>query len=516
MSVLKPLPSTKAKEKKSVFEIGESEVFPSFKLNYDFLECFKKPLSLATTRKRRSDAEKMAEAETSQEKIASTSLNADEVPASVDSVVRYTEEELTAFKENMASENTKKSTCTSVRRLQSWYMEKYQTELNLNSISKTEAPRLLKHFFVEIRQTTNENKGKEYEPGTLQTYRNGLRRYFLERVCPPAPDNFDIDNFEDVATMLSVKKKDLKKKGFGNKPNAAQPLEDDEVEKMWSTGAIGLQNPRSLLRLVWWNNVTHLGMRAFKEQYDCQLDDFTITEQYVEYKERQTKNRQGDEGSATKRARKYNNKIWKTDGGERDPYRAFTEYVGHRPKGEKVPRNFFLTPVENPISNVWYKMVPVGRNKLAKQMQEIASFASLDGKFTNSSGRKTVIQSLRDEFHPLEISELTGHADPGSIASYSHNPLEKQRRMSNKLAGFSSTVTTTTNANRGSSTQVLREVTVNSPALPTTVENNKTTINDDDSHSAFTARALGGLFTGVTFTNSPVNISISFQSNLNK
>ena len=268
MSVLKPLPSTKAKEKKSVFEIGESEVFPSFKLNYDFLECFKKPLSLATTRKRRSDAEKMAEAETSQEKIASTSLNADEVPASVDSVVRYTEDQLTAFKENMASENTKKSTCTSVRRLQSWYMEKYQTELNLNSISKTEAPRLLKHFFVEIRQTTNENKGKEYEPGTLQTYRNGLRRYFLERVCPPAPDNFDIDNFEDVATMLSVKKKDLKKKGFGNKPNAAQPLEDDEVEKMWSTGAIGLQNPRSLLRLVWWNNVTHLGMRAFKEQYD--------------------------------------------------------------------------------------------------------------------------------------------------------------------------------------------------------------------------------------------------------
>jgi len=316
--------------------------------------------------------------------------------------------------------------------------------------------------------------------------------------------------------MLSVKKKDLKKKGFGNKPNAAQPLEDDEVEKMWSTGAIGLQNPRSLLRLVWWNNVTHLGMRAFKEQYDCQLDDFTITEQYVEYKERQTKNRQGDEGSATKRARKYNNKIWKTDGGERDPYRAFTEYVGHRPKGEKVPRNFFLTPVENPTSNVCYKMVPVGRNKLAKQMQEITSFSSLDGKFTNSSGRKTVIQSLRDEFHPLEISELTGHADPGSIASCSHNPLEKQRRMSNKLAGFSSTVTTTTNANRGSSTQVLREVTVNSPALPTTVENNTTTINDDDSHSAFTARALGGLFTGVTFTNSPVNISISFQSNLNK
>ena len=90
--------------------------------------------------------------------------------------------------------------------------------------------------------------------------------------------------------MLSVKKKDLKKKGHGNKPNASEPLEDHQIEQMWSSGAIGLQIPRSLLRLVWWNNVTHLEMRAFKEQYDCQID-FTVSEEYVEYKERQTKNR---------------------------------------------------------------------------------------------------------------------------------------------------------------------------------------------------------------------------------
>ena len=37
----------------------------------------------------------------------------------------------------MASENTKKSTSNSVRRLQSWYLEKYKKELNFNSISKT-------------------------------------------------------------------------------------------------------------------------------------------------------------------------------------------------------------------------------------------------------------------------------------------------------------------------------------------------------------------------------------------
>ena len=89
-------------------------------------------------------------------------------------------------------------------------------------------------------------------------------------------------------------------------------------------------------------------MRAFKEQYDFQIEDFTVNEEHVEYKERQSKNRR----SSRKRARKYNTKIWKTDGGERDPYPAFVEFVCHRPQGDKVPGNFFLTPVDGPTTNV--------------------------------------------------------------------------------------------------------------------------------------------------------------------
>ena len=59
-------------------------------------------------------------------------------------------------------------------------------------------------------------------------------------------------------------------------------------------------------------------------------------------------------------------------------------------------------------------MVPTGRNTLAKQIQSIASIVSLDGKFTNSSGRKTVNQTLRDDFHSLEVWQLTGHANSES------------------------------------------------------------------------------------------------------
>ena len=64
-------------------------------------------------------------------------------------VVTYTDTEIPAFKESMVSNNTNKTTNTSVRRLKSWYQEKHGNELDLNTISKQEAPQLLKHFFIE-------------------------------------------------------------------------------------------------------------------------------------------------------------------------------------------------------------------------------------------------------------------------------------------------------------------------------------------------------------------------------
>ena len=95
----------------------------------------------------------------------------------------------------------KESTSTSVHRLQSCFQENHGKQINLDAISKQEAPPL------EIRQTIKENKGKEYEPETLQTYRNGLLRNFLERQCPPVVDNFDLEKsigieFEEVSTLI--------------------------------------------------------------------------------------------------------------------------------------------------------------------------------------------------------------------------------------------------------------------------------------------------------------------------
>ncbi|KAJ7369461.1 hypothetical protein OS493_038783 [Desmophyllum pertusum] len=150
---------------------------------------------------------------------------------------------MAAFKDSMVAENTKKSTSTSVRRLQSWYHEKYGEELDFDTISKQEAPQLLKHFFLEIRQTTKENKGKEYEPGTLQN----LPEWFTKKssglslkklpACCPSRKRFEEERPRKQATCSSPSRsrRDREEVVFSEKLNI-QCLVQDHSSRQNTTG----------------------------------------------------------------------------------------------------------------------------------------------------------------------------------------------------------------------------------------------------------------------------------------
>ena len=90
-------------------------------------------------------------------------------------------DEIEEFQSKQVAKNTVKGTESAVRRLEAWYNDRYGKKLVLSSINKTNVSDLLKHFFLEIRDTRKDCLGEEYEPSTLSTYRNALRRYFLER-----------------------------------------------------------------------------------------------------------------------------------------------------------------------------------------------------------------------------------------------------------------------------------------------------------------------------------------------
>ena len=89
--------------------------------------------------------------------------------------------------------------------------------------------------------------------------------------------------------------------------------------------------------------------------------------------------------------------------------------------------------------------------------------------------------------------------------------------MSNKLAGFTPSATTTAN-DAGNTSSTSRKlwpgVVGNSSASALQLLVDKR-VHDEGSYSEYPMKALSGLFTRVAFNKSPVNISINFQSNVN-
>lgn len=277
--------------------------------------------------------------------------------------------------------NTIEGTKTSVRRFKKWYREKYGKNIDMNSINKFSAPELLKDFFTEIRDTRPGRVGNEYEPVTLTTYRNGLRRYFLYRKVPPAPDNFDLTDksFDIVNRRLMTKRDDLKRKGKGNHPNAIESITPEQLDKMWASGAIGIHAPRPLLRLQWWLNTVFQGIRGRMAHHDLSIEDFRLSRgpdgklcvEHIKGVDRLG----GPKVDAARGKRKGKGRIFETDGGERDPVRAFETYKAHRPPGIG---SFYLTPKQKPKGGVWFNKVPMGKNSIGRIMREIKAISNIN------------------------------------------------------------------------------------------------------------------------------------------
>lgn len=180
-----------------------------------------------------------------------------------------------------------------------------------------------------------------------------------------------------------------------------------------------------------------LRMQGRQEQLKCRVDDFHNHGSSFEYTERTTKTRTG-ENDAPKAKQKYDNKIFCSDGSERDPYLALKTYISHR---SACLQEFYLQPNDNPKDNMWYKRPALKGNGLGNIMKRMAQQAGIENErlFTNTSGCKTAVQSLWSHFDPMEIPDLTTHANPSSIQSYSCNSLQTQQQIYHRLTGCSST-----------------------------------------------------------------------------
>lgn len=370
-------------------------------------------------------------------------------PATVSSEAQATNSETTRFRnisfedidtflEENENINTKKKTINDVRLFKTYLINTGETK-EIENLTAAELNEKCCTFLLSIRK----KDGNEYEPSTLKGIMCSIDRHLRMK-----NSLFSINKdpqFDKCRRVLTSKQKQLKSLGYGNKPNASDELTDADIEKLFNCGLLGVHAPQPLINLLHLTLCMQLGMRGGKEQKDLKLGDVIIEvdasgQQYLTLKkERQTKTRQGNDPSNTK---KIKTKAWAKSDKNRCPVNAFRIYCSKRPeKMKKVDSEFYLTV--NHISerqdyHAWFKETPMGINYiygLTKKM--ISQCPSIVGgrKLTNHSARKHLIQKLQDKgVENPQIMQISGHKNVTSINSYSRLNEHQQKSISDVLS----------------------------------------------------------------------------------
>ena len=126
------------------------------------------------------------------------------------------------------------------------------------------------------------------------------------------------------------------------------------------------------------------------------------------YSERQTKTRTGEN---PRDVRQIKPKMFSVPGSEKDPVAAYQLYAKKRPTEMNDSDAPFYLAINNctkqESSKPWFKKSAVGQNKLNSLMRKMAEKAGLGPNVTNHSGRKTMIQALKD-IPATDIIQLSG------------------------------------------------------------------------------------------------------------
>ena len=162
-------------------------------------------------------------------------------------------------------------------------------EREIEDIAPVELQEIIKKFVLAVRK----KNGEEYEPSSIRAFIQSIDRHLRKNNY-----GFSVLNdkkFHEVQDILKKKQKQLKSVGKGNRPNAADPLSDEDIATFYSRGVLGIHSPRALLNTLWMNNCTFFGMRSGKEQRDLCWGDLQLKtdsegNRFIEFnKERQKK-----------------------------------------------------------------------------------------------------------------------------------------------------------------------------------------------------------------------------------
>ena len=346
--------------------------------------------------------------------------------------------------DNKAKE-TVYNTTSHLNRLKS-FMKEMNKNRDIWEIPAPELDKIMSHFFMTAKKVSKnsiQTLGELYQPDTLSNMRNAWQRA-LENNGSKLNIKTDAE-FQQSRKVLATRRKQLTQQGLGNKPLATRPLDQVEVDKLFTSGYFGISSPLSLQRAIWWKITTNFGYRARDESRKLCFGDIKLCtdnsgKKYLEWdKERGSKTRTGERSNSHQR--EFNPRAYETSS-QQCPVAIYETFVSKRPADSKEENSpFFLAMVpERHISDgkPWFFNRPLGKNMLGDFMKNARSLLqntnTSRSKIANHSARKTCINTLLNiEISPLHVSQLSGHKNLDSLKSYHTASLQKQNHMSNIL-----------------------------------------------------------------------------------
>ena len=287
-------------------------------------------------------------------------------------------------------------------------------------------------FILEARR----KDGKSYPPNTLHQLICGILRYV--RQIKPQIDFFKDKEFAGMRRTLDAEMKSLRAEGLGTTPKQAEPLTPQDEEKLWAAGVLGDHNPQALVDTMVFMCGLYFAMRSGQEHRRLRIDQIRLIEPpnesaFLVYTENVSKNNPGGLHHRKLKAKEVNH--YENKG---DPRRCFVRlfkcYVSHRPQGSIKDNAFYLTPVRNPKTSVWYMRSAIGHNTLNTIVQRLCKLVGIPGFKTNHSLRVTAATRLfQNGVDEQLIMARTGHRSTDGIRAYKRISGDQQKSLSEVL-----------------------------------------------------------------------------------
>ena len=296
-----------------------------------------------------------------------------------------------------------------------------------NLLEDMDPLQLNKWLSVFVAETRRVN-GEPYPPSKTDNHLllSGLQRHMKSLDNERAPNIFAKNNptFHRLhQTMDSVYKK-LRASGVGAQKHCTETFTKEEENKLWECGMLGIDNPTSLLRAVFFFNGKNFCLRGGDEHRNLRLSQFKRTATGYTYIENSSKNRSG--GLAQLRVKNKSVEIYETSqSGDRCHCHLLDLYISKLPIKAKKKDLFYVRPIDKLNKkpslerSVWYYSIPIGRNKLSQMVSEMCKLANISGHKTNHSLRATGATELyKAEVPEKIIQERTGHCSLECLRMY--------------------------------------------------------------------------------------------------